>query len=419
MIKTDNIYFYLIVLTIIATVVSPVIFKSIDELIVLFLVAFVSLDILVNRRWKDYILLYIMVGLMLFYAVMSIIQYNFNTPKAIFYDFVLQLKPLLPFAICYVALPKMSMAQKKIIRVLCVGTSIVTTLIFCVGATAAVLEHVVVFGNISFIVFVYYLYFSIDDDAQLPRKRLIIALIMVTIGLLSTRSKYYGEFGLAVFMMLIYKPGMFKSFKPSYIFAFCVMVVAVFIAIYPKLEYYFFQDIVNNMTEDEDMSIARPALYYGMGQIICDYPIFGTGLASFAVYASTPMVGYSALYADYGLDKVWGISEDYPDFICDTFYPELAQFGIVGIILFIVMWIWIYRRLLILLRQRDRYRFIVGVMCIAFVLIESTTGSTFTKCHGEAIMMLLGMIIAPTRFMSSEEKISVMNNEPYTINIQQ
>lgn len=113
MIKTDNIYFYLIVLTIIATVVSPVIFKSIDELIVLFLVAFVSLDILVNRRWKDYILLYIMVGLMLFYAVMSIIQYNFNTPKAIFYDFVLQLKPLLPFAICYVALPKMSMAQKK------------------------------------------------------------------------------------------------------------------------------------------------------------------------------------------------------------------------------------------------------------------------------------------------------------------
>lgn len=407
MIKTDNIYFYLIVLTIIATVVSPVVVGFLDEFIALLFGAIVALDIVVNRKWKDYSILYIMVGIMVFYAILSVTLYQFNSTKAILYDFVLQLKPLVPFAISYVACPLMTKAQKKVIRVLCIAITIVTAIIFFIGATDMVLEHVSVLGNTIFTLFVFYLYFAIDDDGQVSRKRLIIALVIVTVGLLSTRSKYYGEFGLAVFIMFIYKPGMFKSLKPSYIFAFCVMVVAVFIAIYPKLEYYFFQDIVNNITEDEDMSFARPALYYGMGQIISDYPIFGTGLASYAVYASTPNVDYSALYADYNLDKVWGLSEDYPAFICDTFYPELAQFGIVGIILFIVMWCWIYQRLRIILRQGDKYRFMIGVLCIAFILIESTTNSTFTKLYGEAIMMLLGIIIAPTRRMSREEKISL------------
>lgn len=421
MIKTDNIYFYLIVLTMIATIVSPVIVGFLDEFIALLFCAIVTLDIVVNRKWKDYCILYVMVGIMAFYAILSVTSHHFNTTKAILYDFVLQLKPLVPFAISYVAYPLMTKAQKKIIRVLCVALTVIAALIFFSGATDAILEHVSVMGNAIFTLFVFYLYCAIDENGQLSKERLIIALVIVSVGLLSTRSKYYGEFGFAVFMMFFYKPGMFKSLKPSYIFAFCVMVVAVFMAIYPKLEYYFFQDIVNNVTEDEDMSFARPALYYGMSQIITDYPILGTGLASYAVYASTPSVGYSALYADYHLDKVWGLSEDYPSFICDTFYPELAQFGIVGIMLFIVMWCWIYRRLRIILRQGDKYRFMIGVLCIAFILIESTTNSTFTKVYGEAIMMLLGMIIAPTRLMSRGEKISVMNNKPYTytMNIQQ
>ena len=412
MLKTDNIYFYLILLTLLATVVGAVFIGFLDEFIALLTGLVVLLDAVVNNRWKRYSLLYAMVAIMGFYAVMSMTCYNFNTTKAILYDFVLQMKPLLPLAVFYAARPTLTERQKQIVRITCVSLSVFSSAVLVVGLNDIIFGHVVSTGNAIYTLFLFYLYCTPGPDGTLTRRRLAIALLLVALGVVCTRSKYYGEMGAAIFMLLAYKPGMMRQVKPSHILSLLAVIVVVAVLIYPKLEYYFLQSLTDDISEEEVNNMARPALYYGMGMILGDYPIFGSGLASFAVFASSPDVNYSSLYADYHLDKVWGLSESMPDFICDAFYPELAQFGFVGIALFLLLWFWACRRLRIVLRQGDKTRFIAGVLCIAFVLIESTTGSTFTKCYGEAVMMLLGMIIAPTRTMSKEERNDILRHSP-------
>lgn len=412
MLKTDNIYFYLIMLTLLATVVGALFIGFLDELIALLMGVVVLLDAMVNNRWKHYRLLYAMVAIMGFYAVMSVTCYHFNTTKAILYDFVLQMKPLLPLAVFYVARPTLTERQKGMVRLTCVSLSVFSAAVLLVGLNDIVFGHVATTGNAIYVLFLFYLYCAPEPDGTLSRRRLAIALLLVALGLVSTRSKYFGEMGFAAFMLLAYKPGMLRQVKPSYIMGLIAMLAVVTALIYPKLEYYFLQNISSDFSEEEVLNMARPALYYGMAQILGDYPVFGPGLATFAVYASSPSVNYSALYADYNLDKVWGLSESMPDFICDAFYPELAQFGFVGIALFVLLWFWIYRRLRIVLRQGCKHLFITGALCIAFILIESTTNSTFTKCYGEAVMMLLGMIIAPTRAMSERERKDILQHSP-------
>lgn len=63
-----------------------------------------------------------------------------------------------------------------------------------------------------------------------------------------------------------------------------------------------------------------------------DYFPFGCGLGSFGTFASAEY--YSPIYEMYGLNHIWGLSKNMPIFICDAFYPELAQFGIIGAILY-------------------------------------------------------------------------------------
>ena len=70
---------------------------------------------------------------------------------------------------------------------------------------------------------------------------------------------------------------------------------------------------------------SRPAMMLTSIQILYDYFPFGSGLASFGTFASAEY--YSPTYAVYGLDHLWGLSKEMPTFICDAFYPELAQFG--------------------------------------------------------------------------------------------
>jgi len=77
---------------------------------------------------------------------------------------------------------------------------------------------------------------------------------------------------------------------------------------------------------------SRPAMLFTSGQIFYDYFPFGCGLGSFGTFASAEY--YSPIYEMYGLNHIWGLSKNMPIFICDAFYPELAQFGIIGAILY-------------------------------------------------------------------------------------
>lgn len=126
-------------------------------------------------------------------------------------------------------------------------------------------------------------------------------------------------------------------------------------------------------------------------QILFDYFPFGSGFASFATFASGTY--YSKTYAEYGIDHLYGISKEWPSFITDAYYPELAQFGIVGVSLYISFWITIMHQSRPLLQKGYYKEFIIAVLICIFFAIEGIADATFVHNRGLFILMLLGLII--------------------------
>jgi hypothetical protein len=148
--------------------------------------------------------------------------------------------------------------------------------------------------------------------------------------------------------------------------------------------------------------IARFALYYITPDILRDYFPLGSGFASFATHSSG--VYYSDIYSHYGLDGVYGITKSNPNFISDTFYPALAQFGVIGIGFFILFWSYIIRRAFKgYQRSGDSKSLIVILLIISFIAIESTTSATFIAQGGFVSMMLLGMVLSNLQAKSASE----------------
>ena len=97
---------------------------------------------------------------------------------------------------------------------------------------------------------------------------------------------------------------------------------------------------------------------------------------------------------------MWGISKGYSGFISDTYYPSLAQFGIAGIILFILFWAFIIKKALSFYKTSGRMlqkHLILILLMIGFLIIESTTGSTFIAQGGFFVMMMLGLVLSEMR----------------------
>ena len=86
---------------------------------------------------------------------------------------------------------------------------------------------------------------------------------------------------------------------------------------------------------------------------------------------------------------------EYYNFIADTYYPSLAQFGIVGIILYITFWIYILMKAIKFHKRTYNMKCLSMVlMIIGFFIIEGTTDSTFTTHRGFFVLMLLGLILS-------------------------
>ncbi len=69
-----------------------------------------------------------------------------------------------------------------------------------------------------------------------------------------------------------------------------------------------------------------------MIEILKRYPLLGSGMGSYANYASVAY--YSPIYYQLGYEKIWGLGPEMPEFAADTFLPVLAQYGLIGIFLF-------------------------------------------------------------------------------------
>ncbi|RKT59723.1 O-antigen ligase-like membrane protein [Coprobacter fastidiosus NSB1 = JCM 33896] len=361
--------------------------EIVDELLIFLLLCFSGIHILTTKKISNYKGLFLVLGILFVYLFHSLFNLKVNTPKAVVTDFVIQLKPLIAFFCTYAIAPKFSVKQKKILRNICLFLSFVMLTVCLLGQLKTVFFHVAYAGiNMTIIASLFYL---CSEDTSRNR---IFTILLLSIGLFGTRSKFYGFFVLAIFVFFWFKPEMLKKIRLKYILL-CIIIFAVIILVaWRKINYYFIGADIDQ-TEEFTETAARAALYAVTPSIISDYPFLGTGLASYATHASGE-IGYSDIYSKYGLDNVYGLIEGDCRFISDTFFPELVQFGIIGIILYIVLWRFIIKKLYQAYNENGKVQFLkIGLLMIGFIMIESVAGSVFLQGGGICAMIILALII--------------------------
>lgn len=343
-------------------------FGFFDELIALFLFVYsVSFGGILRKREFLFFL-----AIVFFYVVYSKII-SVNIFKAQLRDLISITKPFLCFYAAYCLKYTLTAEHKKMLSRLSLlfGACLWGILPFINGLyanTAAFYAPCVLCAST-------YLVFS-----RREKRDWIVAFFLLIPGLFTGRSKFYTEFILFVFIAFFWKKSIKISLKWVLI---AVLLVAVSILVsWTKFHLYFITGV--------DNSVARSLLYVKSASVFMDYFPFGSGLGTFGTDASGKY--YSPLYYIYDLNNVYGLSvDDYGtenNFFSDTFYPVLiAEFGFIGIILFIAFWKARFSNI-----SKEGQSFKIFIFLLFFVLVESIASPTFVTMTTIPIMLAIGML---------------------------
>lgn len=408
MISLNKIFYGLFILMLIVGVYTYQLmwFQSSDELITLLFALLCILDILSNKNHQRYKGLFVIIGVMTFYLLYSLFALSYNTPYAILYDFFIQLKPFIAFYVAYSIGVGFNGSQKLFLKKLSLSLSVIMLIIVLSGFGKEFFVHVAYYGIISTLLFLIYYYCSYQN---MSRTDTVIMLCILMVGFLSTRSKFYGFFVFAVYILFLYKPGILSRIRLKQWIMICLVFCAVLYVAWGKIDYYFISSGFLLGEEEMNYSFARAALYVQAPQVLKDHLFLGSGLASYATYSSGE-VGYSRLYGTYDLDKVWGLLEGDCPFVSDTFFPELVQFGIVGIVLFFCFWVWVYKKIKpTAATVKSIHLYKIGVLILAFVFIESVAGSAFLQGGGIVAMILLGLVVRDISRIKEKQQFRLSN----------
>ena len=96
----------------------------------------------------------------------------------------------------------------------------------------------------------------------MAKKDVVISLILLTIGLTSTRAKFYGEYVFILYLLFFYVPGSLKKMKISHLIIALVSLCLILVVAWNKIDYYFISGGEVDMAFDEDLlsSFARPVI---------------------------------------------------------------------------------------------------------------------------------------------------------------
>lgn len=400
----DNTFYYLFVFTLIFGVVfyDALGLNFIDELCAITLCALYAYYVFHTPNWSVNKLFLITLGVFLFYLIYSF-AIKCNTKAAILSDFIIQLKPYLAFFTVYAFKPVLNQQMKKNLQLLAIVFSIY---LFIIGAISffntevlyTLLTHQSRLATAATIMALLYLYCS-----EYTLKDKFIFVLLLSIGLLSGRSKIYGFFVLSTFL-IFYIGDKFKlKFTAKNIAIFSIMAIAITLVVWDKFYFYFVQGGLGDARETQDL-YARAALYYFSLDVFRNYFPFGSGFATYATFSSGEY--YSPIYNDLGMDVLYGLTKKDHKFIADTYYPALAQFGVIGAILFFSFWFNLTRKAIKQLDKGNVKNFTIGLLIILFFLIECTTDATLTHNRGLFMMMLLALSL-----IDNDKQHKTTNNE--------
>lgn len=367
-----------------------------DEILLVALLgyAFMKLRFLVKDKGrKTEINIYI--GLMIFYLAYSFFI-KITTPRGILLDFMQQLRPYAVFYLTWMMAPDFSPKQKKRIKWVMLLSflgyliafkfkpSLVTP--YGSGESAAL-------GQIALCCAMIYYLFS----KHTKRNRNIAILIML-LGLISGKSKYFGECVVFIALVIFVKSKINFTSVSTLLKVAALGSVVIFFT-WTKFNAYYVEGF-----QEEAEAMARPATYEtGIKIMFKDYIPFGSGFGSFGTAAAAKE--YSPLYYKYQLNTIWGLNPENPMFLADAFYPTLAEFGLVG--LFFFLWFW-KRRLWEANKIHNLIYYRMALMCILALALESTADSSYLSGKGMVYFMILAFCLNSAGVKKTGKKIPIL-----------
>lgn len=353
-------------------------FSSIDEIMmgILFVYTFMKYsNRSINRRpWREFM---VCLSVIAFYTLYSL-MFGVNVAGGVWLDLLQEIRPYFIIFCTWILNPRFTKKQKKWM----LGTMVLTLFswiayhpesIESAHAEFPVLGQLAICTGMA--------WYLLTEDTKRNR---YIALALVLTGMFAPKFKFMGELVCFIaFVFFVKKQLNFKS--PKTVFFAVVLVVAVLVVTWTRFDAYYVTGLDNE-------AMARPMSYKTSLQILWDYFPFGPGMGSFACNGAWKF--YSPLYFEYNLTSIWGLSPEMGFFICDAYYPTLAQFGIVGVFFF--CWFW-KRRLVAFNQIVDMRYYRVAMITFCCLAIEQTADSSWLSGKGMGFCMLLALCLNANR----------------------
>ena len=362
-------------------------FSSVDEVMTILLFVYTlwmyGNNRSINRRpWKEFV---VCLSIITFYVVYSLL-FGANVSGAVWLDLMQEVRPYSIIFCTWILNPRFTKKQKKWM----LGTMVLTLFSWIVYHPQALDTQVEaefpVLGQLAICTGMSWYLFTKET-----KRNRNIALLLVLTGMLAPKFKFMGEVVCFIGFVYFVKNRLnFKSPKTMlYVF---VLIVAVLVVTWTKFDVYY----VSGLSNDQ---LARPMTYKTSLQILWDYFPFGSGMGSFACNGAWKY--YSPLYYEYHLTDIWGLSPDTGFFICDAYYPTLAQLGIVGVFFF--CWFW-KRRLVAFNQIVDMRYYRVAMLTFCCLAIEQTADSSWLSGKGMGYCMLIALCLNANRNQMMEMK---------------
>ncbi|MBQ9138118.1 MAG: hypothetical protein IJX65_05745 [Alistipes sp.] len=340
------------------------VFTYIDEVVTIAIAAYACYRMFTRRipLSKPFIIWLIV---SFFYLIYSFVIES-NVPEAIVNDFVMQSKPYLTFFGLMCIKPKLEPNHYTALQGICWMSFFLTILIYIyhpndrVVATHGVMLTGEALSAVAILIGTLY-YLSCDRDDWVNR---FFTILIMSVGVLSPTSKYWGTLIFAIMIIFFVNKPIKLNIK--YLVVGALALGVTFYAVKDEFIYYFIEDFEYN---------ARPMLYIKMWDVLADYIPFGSGFATFANPAS--MIWYSKIYTKYDLDNIWGLDQGNEEhFASDAYYPIFAQFGYVGIVLFIWFFVYLFKQINgFYSLSGDLKRYKTALIIVAYILIQATSNA--------------------------------------------
>lgn len=216
-----------------------------------------------------------------------------------------------------------------------------------------------------------------------------LEIIMIIIVLLSTlRFKAIGA-AIMIIVMIIY---IYRSKKRLSLSKIAILGIFLIMISWDQISFYYLShdDVARNILTSKSIEIAK------------DYFPLGTGFGTYGSYISG--VYYSSLYYKYDLYKIWGISKNNTSFLSDTFWPMIiGQFGLIGTIIYAMILGLIYKNIQKCFDKNNINLYISKMICIAYLLISSTSESAFVNPISIPLALIIGIQIKNSNKISKIE----------------